>query len=1002
MTLFKVPGKPGFEYGTDEESSPRRTGLFRWVGKGDDLDLKHILPWYPKVTRFVVRKDHRGKILDTRYTLVIGQHEDTLWGEELGAPESWLRWPKAVGVYDRGIRDALAIIVQNEASRLSQTLAAPAWEGDRLIMPPSDLMPPGYSEAHDAKQLGELVAIGVDNPKLALILGFSYAAPYVAPLRAQDLSRQSFMVHMTGGPREGKSTGLRAAGSLWGLPTEAGLVLSWDNTANFITARLGELGCLPIFLDELSSSGFTGARLKPLLQSALQGSQRGRSTRGGRTKMSAPWNGVMFSTGNDSILGILAAEPAIRSRVIEIPSPIVADGPTAWKVDAFVQGTYGLFQARPLADILWAVQQAERLLDMANGGSERTILQHLSLGVAGAYLIGGKPLADAALLAARDVRDVLVSEMAESGVKPGELLLESVRQAIMSRPGAFPTRRAYIERLEDSSKPDPQIDGYWEAPTAYVLTAKLDGIAGASGITDSLTGLRELKRTKDGNGVPLLDGAGGKLGLRKRLRVGSALASVYAITMPEDEPDSATPLTVTDLGGNTGNTGNIAGQSPDTLWGHWEHDDESGNIPGQEAAEAGNTPVSEAPSGDAGNSREALTSDVPTFAVVPTSGRVPSAESAPTGNITPLDRKRAARIVNEGEHLAHFAKAVKGKYPEATEAELLAGLRTFTIAMGGLNFAGPPSRVGQLLFEKVTAQYGSVPVLGDPPEKPDILPPVIMFNFVDKSQLSLLADRPWAVGMDVNAQFPAVCGSVELGTGEPVSITHSGPWTKADFKRPGYVRLEEDVQFAPGGTVAAGAWVAMPTAEHFNERGLLRATEVVVWPEHRRWLAAWGKVVREGRRALIERGDPASGMALVALKFVYATFLGGFLRSAKYNNHETLRPDWADQLQSLARMNMLRALGKCRPRPVATLADAAYFLLQDNESVRGLAVDEQTFQPGKWKVHRVGRSGDQATITRQGKPYVTTLAAQIEIGSASGISAVVSNLNDQRKEVASA
>jgi hypothetical protein len=783
-----IPGKPGYEYGVDDFG---REGVFRWMGRGDDHSLHHLLPWWPRVTQYVVRKDHRGKILDTRYQLVIGGHEDALWGEELSAPEAWLRWPEAIGVHDKVMRECLAIIVQNEARRLPQILAAPAWVDGQLVMPPADLLPPGYAERSNSEPLSELLAIGERNPRVALILGFGYAAPYVAPLRAQDLSRQSFMVHAVGAPRKGKSTALRAAGALWGLPTEEGLIVSWDNTTPFITGRLGELGCLPIFLDELSSSGFTAAKLKPLLQSALQGSQRGRSTRGGRTKMSAPWHGIMFSTGNDSILGMLAGEPAIRSRVIEIATPITLNPEDAHAVDDFVLSTYGLFEARPLDEMIAAIKIAEGLLKVPNGGSERTILRHLALGVAGAFLVGGEALANAALTAAREVRDQLIAEMSEAGVEPGELLLEAVREAIMSNPGMFPTRDDYLMKLGADSRPDPKVLGYWEPPTAYIITTKLGPIAAEAGITDGLVGLRDLKR------AGLLNGSGGKLGLRKRLRVGSMLASTYAITLPDDDGDATGDDEPT---GNTGNTGNIAGQ---TLEGLWEHGGNGGNTgigAGQEAAEAGNALVAAGADGAIATAGSALTCDVPSSEAVPIGERVPSPDTLPTGNIggnvVPLgqrDQRRAAQRAELAEQLANFRRVIEraiektGKFPNLTEADLVAGLKTFSVALDGLSFAGHPARVGQLLYEKLAARYARIPTLDAPPDQPVNAGDVqTMFNFLDQS-VDVTAHR-YVVGLDVNAQFLAASG-VELGTGEPRPMVLGPDQLVAELKLPGYVQL---------------------------------------------------------------------------------------------------------------------------------------------------------------------------------------------------------------------
>jgi hypothetical protein len=216
--LRKVPGKPGYEYGTTNGI----TGVFRWAssGRGEDKtsELKPVLPWAPQVIRYIVSKDSKGKLLDARYTLVIDGHEDTIAAEELGAAESWSRWPGAVGVHDRAVREVLAIVVQDQAVRQEQTVAIPYWSGDQLIMPSSDLLARGYGEEYDSGDRDELIGIAAANPKLALIIGFSYGAPYVEPL-----SRQPFWVCPSGDSSKGKTTALLAAACLHGRPDPRGV-----------------------------------------------------------------------------------------------------------------------------------------------------------------------------------------------------------------------------------------------------------------------------------------------------------------------------------------------------------------------------------------------------------------------------------------------------------------------------------------------------------------------------------------------------------------------------------------------------------------------------------------------------------------------------------------------------------------------------------------------------------------------------------------------------------
>lgn len=360
-------------------------------------------------------------------------------------------------------------------------------------------------------------------------------------------------------------------------------------------------------------------------------------------------------------------------------------------------------------------------------------------------------------------------------------------------------------------------------------------------------------------------------------------------------------------------------------------------------------------------------------------------------------RDRAAARADFGEQLANMRRTLAKveRFQDATEDQLGAAVKTFSAALDGLAFAGSPARVGQLLFEKLQHMPG-IPELGAPPRCPVPADEVVTaFNLMDRTADATA--KPYVVGLDVNAQFLAAAGSVELGTGEPVPVSSLGDGWKAMLKLPGYVQVADAVEVGPGAVIPAGAWIANTMALYLRERdGVLPFAAGWVWPERRRWLALWAKHVRNGRAALMAREDLPSRMALVALKSTYAAFLGGWLASgpdrSNLNRTATLRPDWMHQLHSLARANALRAVGKASVRPFCSHADAFYFLVDDPLEPRGL---ELSSQPGKWKAHRIGRAGDVATIEVNRRRKNTTLAEQIERGSVGNVSRVVAALDQQ-------
>jgi hypothetical protein len=186
-------------------------------------------------------------------------------------------------------------------------------------------------------------------------------------------------------------------------------------------------------------------------------------------------------------------------------------------------------------------------------------------------------------------------------------------------------------------------------------------------------------------------------------------------------------------------------------------------------------------------------------------------------------------------------------------------------------------------------------------------------------------------------------------------------------------------------------------ALYLAQRGGLAVADGWVWPEHRRWLNAWKSAMLRARTALMVREDLPSQVALAVLKSVYAAFLGGWLNSGtdrgNYNRTKTLRPDWMHMIHSTARANALRALDKASVAPFATLADAAYFLVDDVMDPKGITLSAQ---PGKWKAHRIGRTTDTTWTTnrRTGKPVPATLAALVARGQLGTISEGIQHLDE--------
>ncbi|GIH29374.1 hypothetical protein Aph01nite_76840 [Acrocarpospora phusangensis] len=1020
MTAWRrVPGKPAYEYSTSAGE------VRRWSVRGEDAEPVTMLEWVPIVTRYIVVKDSKGKIIEARYTLTIADHEDTIDADDLGSAESWKRWPGAVGVHDKPMREVLAIIVQDQAQRRAQTVAAPYWSGDNLVMPGPDLLERGYGEKFSvAEEVAELLRIAERNPKLALIMGFSYGAPYVEPL-----DRQPFWVHSSGVSSKGKTTGLLAAASLHGRPGKRGINRPWNASGNGVTLFLGKLAIMPAFLDELHMAGFTPPQLKRTVHTTCDGSDRFTSSRKRKLSESPAWYGVLFSTGNYSVTGVCPhAEIAVR--VVEIPTPITLTPEDAKRAKKLAIENYGWWTPVPREAMRLALAHAEDLIGIPeDGGTAGRVVENLALGVAGAYFLGGKELADAALSAARELLAVQVEELREEGVKPSERLLEEIRQAVVSRPNKFPTAGRYSDWVRDHhANHGLAIEGFADGDRVQILTRSMARIATDAGLDNYRIALRELR---DGGLLKVGSEKGERL--RKKIGLAGQKFDVYEVVLSSESEKTT---------GNTGNTGNHEGISAghsgaETVPGLWPVPGPTGNRepePGNHtAASAEATPqVADAPSPVPGSrfpvpgsrsgkldvpapcaAGDGLSSwhrdGIPLHANCDPPAVVPVQEEIPPADPPRSTRaQRAEPRADRGEQLARFARAIEqsGRFPGAAERDVSAALTVFSASLDGLAWGPSAGTTGQWLFEKLEAQYGNVPVLGTPPNQPDLGEGLVTrFDFVD--QAADVGAAEWVASWDVNGQFLGPLGGLELGTGEPEHVDGGmflARYDRKALKLPGYARLTEDLDVWPGCTVPGGQWVPNPVAEYLLMRyGAVEFAERWVWPEHRRWLALWGSRVTAARTALMARDDLPSRMALVALKQMYAKFLGGWLNSGpsknNYNRTNTLRPDWMHATHAQARMNAFRALGKTDPQPFCVSTDTAYFLLPAGADVTALDVGLQVSgQVGKWKRAELAHAGETGTIKRNNRTRESTIAAEVSKGRASGVVALVHDLHARREE----
>ncbi|WP_226360971.1 hypothetical protein [Pseudonocardia sp. ICBG1142] len=337
------------------------------------------------------------------------------------------------------------------------------------------------------------------------------------------------------------------------------------------------------------------------------------------------------------------------------------------------------------------------------------------------------------------------------------------------------------------------------------------------------------------------------------------------------------------------------------------------------------------------------------------------------------------------EELRHFASALRNRGVQDSDPDTVRqGLERFHEVTDGLRMVSYPGEVGVALYARLAGKHGNmkVPAEFHNPQVEEISSKLRLFRDHLIPGAEITDEVQYRVtGCDVNAQFLAAAGSVELGHGDLMEVDNPRS-IDGLVKQPGYFQVARDVDTGHSafGRVRKGEWLTTQSAKYLvGDRDVdLPVSKAVIWETSSRGrrLRAWTGQMRTAREQLSSAAatDPGAAYALMVVKSIYTSFLGGMLRSEKRNKTVTMRRDWSDQVVTLANANMWRALDKITDERVQVLGvrrDSAWFLASaelGHVEPSGLVFSEQ---PGKWRVER-NRSG----------PLTADMLAAYEKGSA--------------------
>ena len=513
--LYRARGEWGYSTGRDENRLTR--GVY-----GRLSGTWRLVAPLPHVLERVALRDGMGRRVGIAYRLATARLSDAgevavVHSKELheGAWRDMLDMPCSS---DAAVLDCVETAVREVGKDAPLVESRAQWsDSGRLELPPQDVRPPGYGDlaplsAEQATEAWrELAALAVDSPRLALTVGSAIGASCVSPLEVQP---HVWLATGTGG--QGKTSALTAAAAVYGHPgtrSRAGIVKAWNTSAQGLPLMLGELGCLPAFLDEMGATRMSSQDLEQRVFSICQGASRMQGTRFQGSRMTPQWAGVCFATGNSGIVDRIAND-GIARRVVELPPPLVRSGPEADRVVALAHHAYGWplhwlreGQVTP-ADVAERVEAATGAIGELDSGlpAETSVRGYLALAVAGADLLGSllenPGLREAAVQEARERLTASMVALADKGANAGDRLVTAVTDAALSRPGAFPTRALWAsvhygagdDRLSRDTEGWNVRDEGTVPGDLFVMADALAAIASDAGIEDPAAGVSDCLR----------------------------------------------------------------------------------------------------------------------------------------------------------------------------------------------------------------------------------------------------------------------------------------------------------------------------------------------------------------------------------------------------------------------------------------------------------------------------------------------------------------------------
>ena len=229
---------------------------------------------------------------------------------------------------------------------------------------------PGSGEEQASQSLtkagtfeGWLAAVDVESPDLHLAVYASIASILVEHCG----TARGWIIDWSGETSTGKTTIQRVAASVWGDPTDGGVLQSWNTTRARAEGLAAFWRNLPLILDDTKNAR-APSDVAALLYQHSQGQAKGRARPGEGSqavglRRSATWCSVLLSTGEQPATSF-TEDAGSRARCLTLTGAPMASDAEARSVTLGVLDHHGHLGRRVVAHLIGIIQEVQLLYSM--------------------------------------------------------------------------------------------------------------------------------------------------------------------------------------------------------------------------------------------------------------------------------------------------------------------------------------------------------------------------------------------------------------------------------------------------------------------------------------------------------------------------------------------------------------------------------------------------------------------------------------------------------------